>query len=222
MATASNTDLVGMSCRLIATSPKARSRSMSSVLAPVLARYVATLVDRVVLPTPPLAENTVTTLPSRPPSRPACPMRRAVRSRLRRSASTSAVWSSAVTTSRTPLRSAWESAVTSTRWRRRMTPSSGPVESGRLRQLAGLVEQDLRTDDHLLDAEVLVQGTGHHGGGVERLGVRHRARSGIAPGRWDQHPRGCSLDLPSSIVRSLTESSGLTLSSGPRRPAYST
>ena len=38
IATASKTDLLGISWRLIATSPKARSRSIRRVLVPVLAK----------------------------------------------------------------------------------------------------------------------------------------------------------------------------------------
>ncbi len=125
IATASKTDLTGTSCRLIATSPKERSRSMSSTLDPVFARCEAVFVDSVVFPTPPLAEKIVMTCPSLVAPPPLCPTSRDVRSRLRRSASARAVWSSAETTSRTPLRSAWVRAVTSTRLRSRMTPSSG-------------------------------------------------------------------------------------------------
>ena len=63
MATASKIELAGSSWRLIATSPKARSRSTRSVLIPIEARCTATFVESVVLPTPPLAEKTVTILP---------------------------------------------------------------------------------------------------------------------------------------------------------------
>ena len=75
--------------------------------------------------TPPLAENTVTTRPSReaPPS--VRPPSRCDSSRLRWHASIRLLRSSEPTTSRTPDRSAWASTPTSSRRRTSTTPTSG-------------------------------------------------------------------------------------------------
>ena len=114
----------GSRCRLIATSPNIRSRSINRVRQPELARWVERLVATVVLPTPPLAEKTVTTLPLLVGAS-LGPLRCELRARLLAIASARAVWSPVWTTSRIPLRRASDSEVTSRRCRIRMTPSSG-------------------------------------------------------------------------------------------------
>ena len=55
----------GMSCIVMATSPKARSRSTTHTSAPAWSRAMPRLTAIVVLPTPPFGENTVITRPSR-------------------------------------------------------------------------------------------------------------------------------------------------------------
>ncbi|CAM3525471.1 hypothetical protein NODU109028_20885 [Nocardioides dubius] len=94
----------GKSCMVIATSPKARSRSTRQTLrAPPSARARARFTEVVVLPTPPLGEKTVTTLPSLVEPAESCPPCNAFHSCWARpTAAVTAPASSLRTTSRAP------------------------------------------------------------------------------------------------------------------------
>ena len=139
--------------------------------------------------------------------------RREVRSRLRRSASTRAVWSSAVTTSRTPLLRLGQrgdvDAVT-----QEDDAQFRSVQPRRLRQLARLFDLHLQANDDLLDAGVFVQGPCNRRSRVEWLGVRpqrERYRSIAVVGV----PEDVHGVWPGTMVGSLTESLGFTLPQSP-------
>ncbi len=128
--TASAIVWAGKSCRAIATSPKARSRSTRQTSRrPRSASATARFVAMVVFPQPPLAEKIVTSRPrgvSSPSSDAPSTCWRICRptSLARRTASESAESSRSVTTSRTPDRSASARVLVSSRRRTRMTPSA--------------------------------------------------------------------------------------------------
>ena len=79
----------------------------------------------------------------------------------------------------------------------------GPVEPRRLGELTGLLEEHLRADDHLLD------GGGSRGGRARPWprsrgpGCHPRARTDIAPAHSSRRPRGCSLASPSGEHRQV-------------------
>ena len=98
----------GISCIVIATSPKARSRSTTQTSTPVRASATLRLTAMVVLPTPPLGENTMKTWPWRSPSTtPVGPWMASQVLRARVTAVPSAAWSSAATTAPIPACIAW-------------------------------------------------------------------------------------------------------------------
>ena len=121
----------GKSCRAMATSPKARSRSTRQTSRrPWSASAAARLVASVVLPQPPLAEKTVTRMPAPAASSsgagaPAWSRRARVRSRERATAAFSPARSRSSTTSRTPARSDSASSDVSIRRRTSTTPNQG-------------------------------------------------------------------------------------------------
>ena len=179
MATRSRTEPCGWSCRLIATSPNIRSRSTRSVLAPVGGEVGGEVGRHRRLADATLGAEDRDDLARRGHPR-WCRGRSAaaVRAIDRRTASASAVWSSAWTTSRTPLRRAWASAVTSRRCRSRMTPSSG--RSMRSRSASSHAESrsmsgPMTTSDWLRSSS---RARLTRGAGVEAAGRRRRARSG--------------------------------------------
>jgi hypothetical protein len=118
---------------ITATSPKWRSRSTRATSVPVAARATARLVDRKVLPQPPLELNTVMTLPgarSSPASvgtPPASRPRRvlAISSALAAAARVVAASPVAARTSLTPTRRAWRSSSPVSCWRISSTDTSG-------------------------------------------------------------------------------------------------
>ena len=146
-------------------------------------------------------------------------MRCEVRSLLRRRASTRALWSSAVTTSRTPLRSAWTECGDVDPVPQEDDAELRSVQPGRLGELAGLLQADLRADDDLLDAQVVVQRSRHQRRGVERLGVSTEREAISLQRRRVGVPEDVHLTASPSIVWSFTDSFGFTLTSEPRRPA---
>src|SRR3954453_5609411 len=118
----------GKSWRVIATSPKARSRSTMQTFAPLPLRATARLTARVVLPTPPLGLKTVTRRPRDPsPVPPPAPVRACQTCRARTTAAPRPVRLRSSTTSRMPLRSASASTLVSTRRRIRITLILGRV-----------------------------------------------------------------------------------------------
>ena len=133
IGTASAMVCVGKSCSAMATSPNARSRSTrATVPLPESAMAEARLVERVVLPQPPLAEKTVTTRPCRCPLCGPSPVstdsrRRTAISRWRRTAVARPDRSRSWMTSRTPARRASDRTAVSMRRRIITTPRLGRV-----------------------------------------------------------------------------------------------
>ncbi|CAB4795607.1 unannotated protein [freshwater metagenome] len=129
--TASAMVCLGNSCSAMATSPKARSRSTSTTsLVPLSASMAAKLVESVVLPHPPLAENTVIRRPRLGPGSAVSPSGTDWRSARatsfdRVTALAMAAMSRSSTTSRTPMRIADDKTLVSTRRRTRITPRLG-------------------------------------------------------------------------------------------------
>src|SRR5690349_18158161 len=118
----------GNSWRVIATSPKARSRSTRTTrLDPFSLSATARFTASVVLPTPPLGENTVTWRPRLPPTSTVAPFRACHTCWARVTAEPRPVRSRSSTTSRIPERSASASTLVSTRRRIRMTLMVGRV-----------------------------------------------------------------------------------------------
>ena len=94
----------------------------------------------------------------------------------------------------------------------------GAVEPGCLGELAGLLEGDVRADDDLLDAGVVVQDPRHHGGGVEGLGVGAEGEAVALQCVRSGVPEDVHAQPPNTFV-SVVSSLGLTFTSEPRRPA---
>src|SRR3954471_114779 len=119
----------GKTCRVIATSPKARSRStMQTLWAPRWLRAKATFTASVVLPTPPFGEKTEMTRPrSASPVDAPDPLSACHTWWARVTAAPRPVRSRSSTTSRMPLRSASASTLVSTRRRIRITLILGRV-----------------------------------------------------------------------------------------------
>src|SRR5690606_17127294 len=109
----------GKSCRVMAMSPNARSRSTTqTLLAPPRMRAMPRLTDMVVLPTPPLGEKIVMTLPpERPEFTDWLPRNAMERACARSIAPPTCARSLAGSTSRTPACMAWVSTAVSTSWR---------------------------------------------------------------------------------------------------------
>ncbi len=141
-------------------------------MTPTEARWTATFVESVVLPTPPLAEKTVTIFPVSF----ADPAGVTEEARGQLAAAPQGLAECRLVVGGDDLTDAGTQRGAE---RRDVDPAAeqddaelGPVETGRLGELAGLLEGDLRADDDLLDTEVVVEDAGDHRRRVEGLGVR--------------------------------------------------
>ena len=127
--TASAIVRAGISCSVIAMSPKPRSRSTTQTRCfPFSDKAMPRFTARVVLPTPPLGENTVTSWPRGPdPPGATGPFSACQTCLARPTAEPRPVRSRSSTTSRMPERSASASTLVSTRRRMRITLVAGRV-----------------------------------------------------------------------------------------------